>query len=109
MPYLGSTLEAMAKAVEDSAAVLVCVSKRYKESQACRTEAEYAFQQRKKIVPVLMEADYKPTGWLGALMGTRLYFNMSDPRHIASKMGGLIKELGDAGRCGITQHEMPHC
>ncbi len=40
----GSTLEAMAKAVEDSAAVLVCVSKRYKESQACRTEAEYAFQ-----------------------------------------------------------------
>jgi phosphopantothenate-cysteine ligase len=27
---------------------------RYKESQACRTEAEYAFQQRKKIIPVLM-------------------------------------------------------
>ena len=41
----------MAKAVEDSAAVLICVSKRYKESQACRTEAEYAFQQRKKIIP----------------------------------------------------------
>eukprot|EP00198_Chlamydomonas_reinhardtii_P000418 XP_001689753.1 predicted protein [Chlamydomonas reinhardtii] len=101
----GSTLEAMAKAVEDSAAVLVCVSKRYKESQACRTEAEYAFQQRKKIVPVLMEADYKPTGWLGALMGTRLYFNMSDPRHIASKMGGLIKELGDAGRVNVTVKE----
>ncbi|PNH02769.1 hypothetical protein TSOC_011218, partial [Tetrabaena socialis] len=94
----GSTLEAMAKAVEDSAAVLVCVSKRYKESQACRTEAEYAFQQRKKIVPVLMEADYKPTGWLGALMGTRLYFNMADPRQISGKMGSLMKELGDAGR-----------
>ncbi|GLI60450.1 hypothetical protein VaNZ11_002607 [Volvox africanus] len=100
----GSTLEAMAKAVEDSAAVLVCVSKRYKESQACRTEAEYAFQQRKKIVPVLMEADYKPTGWLGALMGTRLYFNMSDVRQIPSKMGSLIKELGDAGRIN-AQHK----
>ncbi|KXZ55044.1 hypothetical protein GPECTOR_3g203 [Gonium pectorale] len=98
----GSTLEAMAKAVEDSAAVLVCVSKRYKESQACRTEAEYAFQQRKKIVPVLMEADYKPTGWLGALMGTRLYFNMSDPRQIPAKMGSLIKELGDAGRINVS-------
>lgn len=47
---------------------------------------------------VLMEADYKPSGWLGALMGTRLYFNMSDPRQIPSKMGALIKELGDAGR-----------
>ncbi len=29
----GSTLEAMAQAVEDSAVVLVCVSKKYKESQ----------------------------------------------------------------------------
>lgn len=29
----GSTLEAMAKAVEGSAVVLVCISKRYKESQ----------------------------------------------------------------------------
>ena len=29
----GSTLEAMADAVERSAVVLVCVSKRYKESQ----------------------------------------------------------------------------
>uniref|UniRef100_A0A7S0RZL4 ADP-ribosyl cyclase/cyclic ADP-ribose hydrolase n=1 Tax=Chlamydomonas leiostraca TaxID=1034604 RepID=A0A7S0RZL4_9CHLO len=94
----GSTLEAMARAVEESAVVLVCVSKRYKESQACRTEAEYAFQQRKKIIPVLMERDYKPSGWLGALMGTRLYFSMSDPRQIPAKMPGLIKELGDAGR-----------
>ena len=29
----GSTLEAMAKAVEESAVVLICVSKKYKESQ----------------------------------------------------------------------------
>lgn len=72
----GSTLEAMAKAVEDSAVVLVCISKMYKESQACRTEAEYAFQQRKKIIPLVMERSYRPTGWLGALMGTRLYFDM---------------------------------
>lgn len=88
----------MARAVEDSAVVLVCVSKKYKESQACRTEAEYAFQQRKKIIPVLMEQGYKASGWLGALMGTRLYFNMSDPRQITSKMGSLIKELGDSGK-----------
>ena len=33
----GSTLEAMAKAVEDSAVVLVCVSQKYKESPNCRS------------------------------------------------------------------------
>lgn len=119
----GSTLEAMARAVEESAVVLVCVSKRYKESQACRTEAEYAFQQRKKIIPVLMERDYKPSGWLGALMGTRLYFSMSDARQIPSKMPALIKELGEAGRwvgtgwwqpvgwwvCSVTHPQLRWC
>ena len=43
----GSTLEAMAKAVEDSSVILVCVSKKYKESPNCRSEAEYAYQLRK--------------------------------------------------------------
>ena len=37
----GSTLEAMAKAVENASVVLVCVSRRYKESQNCRSEATY--------------------------------------------------------------------
>lgn len=94
----GSTLEAMALAVEGAAAVLCCVSKKYKESQACRTEAEYAFQMRKKIVPVLMEANYKPTGWLGALLGTKLYFDMSDRRMIPDRTSKLCRELGDCGR-----------
>ena len=39
----GSTLEAMAKAVEDSSVILVCASKKYKESPNCRSEAEYAY------------------------------------------------------------------
>lgn len=59
--------------------------------QACRTEAEYAFQQRKRIVPIIMEAGYKPSGWLGALMGTRLYFDMSDVNRVPSKAPSLVK------------------
>lgn len=94
----GSTLEAMARAVEESAVVLVCVSKRYKESQACRTEAEYAFQRKKRIIPIMMEQGYKPTGWLGALLGTRLYINLYDPRSISAKLPLLIRELGNDGK-----------
>lgn len=33
----GSTLEAMADAIEKSAVVLICMSQRYKESTNCRT------------------------------------------------------------------------
>ena len=66
--------------------------------QACRTEAEYAFQQRKKIIPVIMESSYKPSGWLGALMGTRLYFDMSESSRISTKSVALVKELGSMGK-----------
>lgn len=45
-----------------------------------------------------MESGYRPTGWLGALIGTRLYFDLSDAKSIPSKAPGLFKELGDAGR-----------
>ena len=41
----GSTLEAMAKAVEGSAVVLLCVSKKYKESQVgCILTASICYQ-----------------------------------------------------------------
>lgn len=33
----GSTLESMAKAVEDAAVVLICVSQKYKDSPNCRS------------------------------------------------------------------------
>ncbi|XP_020612597.1 uncharacterized protein LOC110050956 isoform X2 [Orbicella faveolata] len=37
----GSTLESMAKAVENASVVLVCVSQKYKESPNCRSESNY--------------------------------------------------------------------
>ena len=33
----GSTLEAMAKAVEKSSLVIICMTQKYKESPSCRT------------------------------------------------------------------------
>ena len=59
----GSTLEAMAKAVEDAAVVLVCVSQRYKESPNCRSEGEYAYQLNKDIIPLMIQRNYKADGW----------------------------------------------
>lgn len=53
----------MANAVEQSTVVLVCYTKKYKESAACRTEAEYAFTLKKPIIPLKMEKDYIPDGW----------------------------------------------
>jgi hypothetical protein len=54
------------------------ISRAYKESPNCRLEAQYAFQQNKEMVPLMMEqpgtGGYHPNGWLGMLLGVRLWY-----------------------------------
>jgi phosphopantothenate-cysteine ligase len=45
-----------------------------------------------------MESQFKPSGWLGALMGTRLYFDMSGTDKISTRSIALVKELGNMGK-----------
>ncbi|XP_041361800.1 uncharacterized protein LOC121377777 [Gigantopelta aegis] len=89
----GSTLQAMAEAVEDAMAVLVCMSLKYKDSLNCRAEAEYAFQQRKRIIPLMLEQGYRPDGWLGMILGAKLFHDFSGKYPFEPKMTGLLKEL----------------
>ena len=65
-------------------------------SQASWTEAEYAFQQR--IVPIIMEPSYKASGWLGTLMGMRLYFDMSDAAKNQSKVRSRSRSASRSSR-----------
>ena len=94
----GSTLEAMAKAVENAAVVLVCVSQRYKESINCRSEAEYAYKLNKDIIPLMMQRNYTADGWLGILVGTKMWIGFQNERVITSGVEKLIKELGGRGK-----------
>ncbi|KAK3083289.1 hypothetical protein FSP39_018644 [Pinctada imbricata] len=89
----GSTLNAMARAVEDAQIVLVCYSQKYKDSDNCRSEAEYAFQIKKKIIPVKLERQYKADGWLGFVIGAKLFFDFSGKYSFESRMEGLVKEI----------------
>ncbi|XP_066300443.1 uncharacterized protein [Branchiostoma lanceolatum] len=94
----GDILEAMAEAVEGAAVVLTCMTEKYKDSPNCRTEAEYTHKLRKDIVPLRLQPRYDPDGWLGALVGTKLYFDLSTEERMSENMDGFIKELGDRGR-----------
>jgi len=89
----GSTLESMANAVESSSVVLVCMSRKYKESANCRLEGEYAFKKKKIIIPLMMQSNWEPEGWLGAIAGTKLYFSFSDPSSYQASLEGVLKEL----------------
>jgi len=55
--------------------VVICLSSQYKESQACRTEAEYAYKLKKDVICIMAEDGYTPKGWLGILLGNKLWYN----------------------------------
>jgi len=88
----GSITEAMAIAVENASVVLVCMTKKYKESPNCRSEAEYTMALKKQFIPLILE-DYKPDGWLGFMLGTKLYYKI-DEANFETKMNNVFKELG---------------
>mmetsp|Transcript_21246 Transcript_21246/g.59844 ORF Transcript_21246/g.59844 Transcript_21246/m.59844 type:complete len:320 (+) Transcript_21246:172-1131(+) len=89
----GSTLEAMAAAVENSFCVVVVISEQYKDSVNCRTEAEFAYACRKPIIPCMVDSSlYRPNGWLGALVGTKLWFDMPFQQRKHS-LRGLMHEI----------------
>jgi hypothetical protein len=52
----------------------MCITEKYKNSPYSRAEAEYTFGLQKKFIPLIMQNDYKPDGWLGILIGTRIRF-----------------------------------
>ena len=40
----------------------------------CRLEANYGFQCGVDMVPLMMQENYKAKGWLGLILGTRLWY-----------------------------------
>ena len=64
----GSSLESMANAIEESAAVLMCMTEKYKLSSNCRLEAEYSTNLNKPIVPLILQKDYRPDGWWNSFL-----------------------------------------
>ncbi|UJR27528.1 hypothetical protein I4U23_008811 [Adineta vaga] len=76
----GSIIERMAEAIEQSKFVLICMSSNYKNSTNCKAEAEYAFNRKSKIVPLVVEPQYKADGWLGFLAGSKIYVDFADKK-----------------------------
>ena len=66
-------MNAMADAVENSEFVIMCMSDSYKQSTYCQAEAEYAFNCKRRLLPLIVRQGYKPDGWLGFMIGSRIY------------------------------------
>jgi hypothetical protein len=73
----GSTLDAMAGAIDDAKVIVIVMTSAYKCSVNCKLEAEYAHLKQVQLIPVLIEPGYRPDGWLGMLLGSKLYFDFT--------------------------------
>ena len=63
----GSTVDAMANAIDQSSGMLFCISSDYKKSPNCRMEAMYAHAAGVRLIPIMAQQNYAPRGWLGML------------------------------------------
>ncbi|KAH9492766.1 hypothetical protein Btru_026264 [Bulinus truncatus] len=66
-------------------------------------EADYAFKKQKSIVPLLMQNKYIPDGWLGFLLGSKIFYEFTGKYDFNSKLRELIKEIGNRGK--ITERD----
>ncbi|CAF2638603.1 unnamed protein product [Rotaria sp. Silwood2] len=70
--------DVVATAMEKADIVIMCFSNKYRESSVCRLEGEYADKRNRPIIPVRVEAEYKPTGWLNDVVGQRKHIDFID-------------------------------
>ena len=86
----GSLIDSMEGGVSNAQTILICYSEGYKRSANCRMEAEYALKQKKPLLFVNAEKDYKPDGWLSFIMGQSLYYDLAGKPGV---MEQLIKHV----------------
>lgn len=54
-------------------------------------EAEYAFERGKTIIPVVTERRYRPTGWLGMIIGTKYRYTITEEN--TEELSSIVKAI----------------
>jgi len=65
------------------------------------------YRLRKDIIPLVLEPGYVPDGWLGILIGTKLFFDLSRPATFDIELERLIQEIGSRGRLASSLDAVP--
>ena len=64
----------------------------------CVSEAEYARDANKVLIPLRLQPKYNPDGWLADLVGSKLFFDLSRMENVDKMIPNLIREMGKRGR-----------
>nr|XP_054756891.1 uncharacterized protein LOC129262949 [Lytechinus pictus] len=89
---MGDKIGAMAEAVENADMIIACITSGYQDSQDCRTEASYAYECKKKIIPVKIKADFKASGWLGGITAGKIYYIVQKAELVSEVLPSIIEK-----------------
>ncbi|XP_030849688.1 uncharacterized protein LOC105440238 [Strongylocentrotus purpuratus] len=89
---MGDKIGAMAEAVENAVMVIACITRGYQDSQDCRTEASYAYECKKKIIPVKVSNDFKASGWLGGITAGKIYYIVQQAELVSEVLSSIIEK-----------------
>ncbi|CAF4160657.1 unnamed protein product [Rotaria socialis] len=84
----------VASIAEKADVVVMCLSNKYRLSTVCRLAAEYIKKRQRPIIPVIVEANYKPTGWLNIAVGVRRFIDFTND-DLGVTYNDLIREIAD--------------
>lgn len=73
----GSSIDECIKAIQDTQYFIIGVSEKYRLSERCQVEAQYAVKMNRIIIPVIVQAGYENVdGWLGRVIKDKPYVNL---------------------------------
>ena len=73
----------MALAVENASIVIPMISSEYQNSENCEKELSYADTLKKNVIPVLLEPNFRPSGWLALVIARFKYVDIRSDDEIA--------------------------
>jgi hypothetical protein len=89
-----SSVDSVAKAIEEASLVLMCVTEKYRQSLNSQSEAQHAYKCGIPIIPCIMQPGAESiTGWLGVIMGDRASIHFLKNEFAVSM--GILKDKVD--------------
>ncbi|CAF3625870.1 unnamed protein product [Rotaria sordida] len=88
-------MKVIADAIENSQFVIICISDLYKRDNNCQAEVEYAFNSKRFLLPLIVRAGYKPSGWLASMANNSTYIDFAgtDFKTASTMLVEAIKQL----------------
>ncbi|CAF1396553.1 unnamed protein product [Didymodactylos carnosus] len=89
----GSTRERMSESVERSQFLIIFVSDKYYKRQSCQVEATYAHETKRLLIPLKIDKDYEPKGWLAFIVAAYNRVNFSGKLPFDEAFTELVEQI----------------